>query len=398
MVELLVALAVSSVIVMAVFFVMTSSSRSFRVQTDAAQASDRLNYALETVRADLRRASFLTVPNAYLPQSQYPWYRQVCAAPSWLGSATRDVAAHAVTVQEGSGGALTYYQPDAARQIMPGSAPDELILMGAFRVTEPFRPTSMQAGLAYMTIANNGRTEEEMNYIFQDAWISVSAPAGGMQFLAISNVDPGTTTTTIQTSTPLAADPAGTGLEGCNFSGFGGSSFEIVPLHFVRYSIAMDPDDPESSLLVREELGSSGQSLTDLSRHIVARDIVDFQVWFDGVGATGLATDVLVDGEGTTTWVDDSGTVPNADVNGGAVASPENVRMAYVQVSARLDSVVARRNPEPGSVALRQYLQLDDCNSASGACVPVDEWTRTMTMRSEVVMPNVALANTRTNP
>lgn len=403
MVELLVAVAISSFLVLTVFFVMTSSSRTFQVQTDVAQVSDRLNYAMDTIKNDLRRTSFLTVPNAYLRQSQYPWYRQVCSPPSWMPSPNGfSPAAHAIWVRAGSGGgaAMDYYVPEADEQVLVGTNPDQLVLLGAFRVDRPFRPTALQSGSTDITVPDGAFSEQEMRWIFDDAFISVSTPSGGLQFLAVQNVSnsialPETTLTLRQ---QLAPDPAGTGLEACNFTGFGGRAFEVTPLHFVRYSVVTDPDDPESTLLVREELDQNASDLNTVTRHIVARDIVDLQVWFDGVASGGLPNDVIIDGEGLGDWTDDGGALDNDALRGNLNARPEDARFAYVQLSGRLDTTMTRTSPNGSGDALRDYVELVDCSEDTGACTGTGEWTRVITMRSEVELHNVGLANTRSTP
>lgn len=403
MVELLVAMAISSFLVLTVFFVMTSSSRTFRVQTDIAQVSDRMNYALDTIKNDLRRTSFMTVPNAYLPQTQYPWYRQVCSPPSWMPTPNgRSATAQAIWVREGSGGGrnMEYYAPGDDEQVLVGCNPDQLILLGAFRADEPFRPTSMQSGSMSITVPNGEYTDAEMRWIFDDAFIAVSTPAGGIQFLAVASVSSSVALpeTTLNLRQALAADPTGTGLEACNFTGFGGGTFEVVPLHFVRYSIVVDPDDRESTVLVREELDQNATDLNTVTRHIVARDVVDLQVWFDGVAAGGSPSDVIVDGEGAGEWTDDGGALQNNLLEGNANAQPENARFAYVQLSGRLDTPMTRSSPNGSGDALRDYIELTDCDDTGANCVGTGEWTRVLTMRSEVELPNVTLANTRTMP
>lgn len=404
MVELLVAMAISSFIIVTVFYVMTSSSRTFRVQSDVSQVSDRINFALDTVKSDLRRTSFMSVPNAYLPRDQYPWYRQVCAPPPWMASATGfGPAAHAIWVREGSGAGLDYYAPDAEEAILDDEQPDQLVLLGAFRADRAFRPTQMQSGTNSITVSNgtgaDAFTDAQMRYMFRDAMISVATPAGGIQFMSVTDVTahPVLSETILTLGQLLQADPTGTGLETCNFTGFGGGTFEVVPLHFVRYSVAVDPDDQESTVLVREELNFQEQTLWIANRQIVARDIVDLQVWFDGVAALGDPNDVVIDGEGSGDITDDGGSLAANLVAGDGNAQPENARHAYVQVSARLDTPITRFRPEGSGVGLAEFIELVDCNP-DGQCVDTGEFTRVVTMRSEVDMPNIALANVRTGP
>ncbi len=395
LIEVLVATGISGFLIATVFFVMTASSRMFRVQNDMAQITDRMSFAMDEIKNDLRRASFLTVPNAYLDQEEYPWYRTVCAPPPWLaiqdGSAP---VAHSIWVREPAGGSLEYYSPSAADQVVQGQPVDQLVILGAFRAEVPFRPSSMQSGSDRMVLPNGSFSSQDMRYMFDDAFIGVTSPAGGMQFLAVESVSSDATETTLVFQQLLDADPSGTGLETCNFTGFGGSTYEIIPLHFVRYSVVVDPEEPESTVLIREELDKTMQALNDTSRHIVARNIVDFQVWFDGIAAGAINTDMTNDSE-TGILVDTEGSVGTADMAGSASSRPEGARFGYVQVSARLATPIAREHPDPDA-ALREFIELRDCDD-SGACRASSEFARVITTRAEVEMPNMNLANTRTD-
>jgi prepilin-type N-terminal cleavage/methylation domain-containing protein len=395
LIEVLIAIGISSFLLSALFFVMTSSSRMFRVQTDISQVTARMGFAMDEIKNDLRRASFMTVPNAYLNQDSYPWYRTVCAAPPWL--AIQDgvsPVAHSVWVREPTGGTLDYYAPSEGDLVLPGESPDQLVILGAFRADAPFRPSSMQSGSDRLTIPNGRFSEVDMQYMFNNAFVSVSTPAGGIQFLAIDSVLPGTTETILVFQQLLSADPTGTGLETCNFTGFGGATYEVVPLHFVRYSIVVDPEDPESTVLIREELNHSMVALDNTSRHIVARDIVDFQIWFDGIAAGAASNDITRDAE-TGTLVDTEGSMTTEWMGGSSTSRPEGVRFSYVQLSARLDTAIAREHPNP-EAPMRRFVELQSC-SEDGTCQASGEWARVVTSRSEVDLPNMHLANTRTD-
>ena len=395
LVEVLVAVGISSFLIAAVFFVMTSSSRMFRVQADISQVTDRMGFAMDEIKNDLRRASFLTVPNAYLDQEDYPWYRTVCAAPPWLliQDGVSPVA-HSVWVREPAGGTLEYYEPSDDDMVLPGESPDQLVILGSFRAETPFRPTSMQSGADRLTIPNGLHSDADMQYMFDDAFVAVSTPAGGMQFLALDSVIPGPTETVLVFQQLLDADPTGTGLETCNFTGFGGATYEVIPLHFVRYSIVVDPEDRESTVLIREELDHNMEALNATSRHIVARDIVDFQIWFDGIAAGAANTDITLDRE-TGTLVDTEGSIGTDTMAGSATSRPEGVRFGYVQLSARLDTAIAREHPNP-TAPMREFVELQSC-SEDGTCQSGGEWARVVTTRAEVELPNMNLANTRTD-
>lgn len=395
LIEVLVATAISSFLIATVFFVMTASSRMFRVQNDLAQITDRMSFAMDEIKNDLRRASFMTVPNAYLDQEEYPWYRTVCAPPPWLSvqDGTAPVA-HSIWVREPSGGTLTYYDPSDDDKVIQGQTVDQLVILGAFRASVPFRPSEMQSGSDRMVVPNDAFGSADMRYMFDDAFVGVTSPAGGMQFLAVESVTSDATETTLVFQQVLDPDPTGTGLETCNFTGFGGSTFEIIPLHFVRYSVVVDPEDPESTVLIREELDKNMQALNDTSRHIVARNVVDFQIWFDGIAAGAANTDMTNDSE-TGNLVDTEGSVRTTAMAGSASSRPEGVRFGYVQLSARLDTPIAREHPNPDA-PMREFIELRDCN-ATGLCASSGEYARIVTTRAEVELPNMNLANTRTD-
>ncbi len=397
LVELMVALAISSFLVVTMFYVLTAATKTFRVQNDISQVTDRMNYSMDTIKNDLRRASFMTIPNAYLQPDVYPWYRKACAPPAWMDSPTGNgPAAHAVWVREGSGGSLDYYEPAADEEVLIGENPDQLILFGAYRTVETFQPTLMQSGTSMLRVSNGGFTDVEMDYIFSDAVLMISTPAGGHQYLSVTDASAiaGKSETELTLGQALLADPLGTGLETCNFQGFGGLNFEVTPMHFVQYSLLDDPDDYESSLLVREELGYEMQSLTPASRYIVARDIVDFQVWFDGVVAGGSQTTVLQDGIDSGDWVDDEGTLAQNLLDGDANAQPENARSAYIQISSRLDTAYTKSPPPRGP--LLEFIQLNDCED--DVCVPAGDFTPVYSIRGEVQLPNILLSNVRSQP
>lgn len=396
LVELMVAMSIGVFLVVTVFYVMTNSSRAFALQSDVSQVADRMNYAMDTVKNDLRRASFLTMPNAYLDTGRYPWYRSPCATPPWMAApdGNRPVA-HAVWVDnDGSGGPVERYLPDLEERVVY-ETPDRLLLLGAYRTSRTFKPTQMQAGINTIRVANEDLTDNEMSYIFNGAIVMVATPAGGYQYLSVEDVRPllGIGETELTFDQALVADPRGTGLEACNFQGFGGLNFEVTPLHFVRYTVGFDPDDRASSLLVREELTGDLSPIVPAARYVVARDIVDFQVWFDGVQEGTASASVINDGAAAGgNLVDDEGTIANNRLDGTAAALPHNVRHAYIQLSSRLDTNVTRTAPARGEIL--EFIELQECVEGE-ECVPTNEFTPVHTIRGETTLPNVMLANVR---
>jgi prepilin-type N-terminal cleavage/methylation domain-containing protein len=386
LVELLVAVALSAVIILAVFAVMITSSRTFRVQSDLAQATDQLNFALDTIRSDFRRAGFMTVPNAYLPEESYPWYESVCAPPTWLTQSGSGGVAHGLFLLDvPSGSTSAYYNPRPQDAVLVGETPDRFAMFGAFRATRSYRPISIASGSQTIIVENTADEQNRMEWMFDDAVLAVTSPQGGTQFLLVSDVVADITQTTITTTSPLLADPSGGAAPECEFQGFGSQLYEVVPLQFVEYSIQNDPDDPEATVMVREELDGSFASFTPPSRYVVARNLLDMQVWFDGVTNGGVAAAVNRD----TNAFDAVGTLADTALNGGSTATPQNARLAYVQLSARLDEPIGRGISEGSDVDLREYVELRNWNGTS--YVYNNEFTRVLTIRGEAELANFSL-------
>ena len=399
MVELLVALAISSFIIVTVYFVMSTSSTTFRQQNDISIASDRLAYAMDTIKNDVRRASFLTSPNFNLGPDQYPWFGTVCAPPPWFASSTTGVVGNAVRLDPVAADERDdgLYVPARERdRIVPGQDPDRIILLGAFRAEEAFRPTFMQAGASTMRIANEDYLFTDLQYLFDDAFVAVTSPSGGTQFLRVTGVSAHATLpeTVLTLGSELVADPSNGTNPACSFQGFGGGSFEVVPLHFVRYSIEEDANTPGDTLLVREELDGNLEDLTIVSRYVVARNIVDLQFWFDGVPQGSAGQLIVRDGDGSGTWSDTTGSMAETILLGDVDAQPENLRYAYVQMSARLSTTVARNVVDDAAQGLREWIELRASNGATPAYL--NEFTRVITVRGEVELPNVTLAQSST--
>lgn len=386
LVELLVAVALSAVVVLAVYAVLISSSRTFRIQGDIAQATDQMHFAVDTMRADLARSGFMVVPNAYLDEAEYSWFESVCAPPSWLPNNGSSGVAHSIFYQELETGASSpHYLPRTEDRVTVGEAPDRFALLGAYRTTRSYRPISMGAGSQSFIIQHTPDESAEMEWRFEGSMLAITSPQGGTQYLRVADVEPGVTTTTLTTSAPLLADPSGGVNTECAFQGFGSRLYELTPLHFVEYSIQNDPDDPESTVLVREELDASYQPFNPPSRYVVARNVIDLQLWFDGADPTPGATAVQRD----LNPLDTVGSLPETELDGDGTARPEDARMAYVQVSVRLDEPMARGIAEGSGIDLREFVELRRWN---GSSYTYDgDFTRVLTMRAEADLANFSL-------
>ena len=394
LVELLIAFLLSSIILGAVFTVLQTSSRNFRIQGDTAQTIDRLSFAMETVKADLRRAGYMTLPNPYPgpggAAAESPWYQTPCAPPSWpIGD---NKLAHGVFYDSVAPTAANLlYAPREQDRIMPfagdGAArPDRIVLWGNYRSTQTYRPLSISSNSNQIVINHAPEEAAQIPAIFRGAMIAVTSPQGGTQFLNVASAESDSPTTTrLSTTSNLLEDPTFTGAnDSCRFTGFGTSMYEVTPLHFVRYSVVNDPSLPEDTALLREELDGAYGDLDPPSRYVVARNVVDFQVWFDqDFGDPGQPT-IARDGNPT----DDNGTLGPDALASNNSSSPQDARYAYVQLSGRLDRAVAR-NLVGTDTDLRDVIELrrwDGSNYQYNG-----DFTRVVTVRGEVELSNFSI-------
>jgi hypothetical protein len=164
-----------------------------------------------------------------------------------------------------------------------------------------------------------------------------------------------------------------------------------VSLQRVAYDVVQDPVAETDFLLVREELDASGDSLDPPRRVIIARNIVDFQVWFDGVaGAAGLVPDMQNDGDRSgEVWSDDEGTIPNDKMGGTSDVQVERARYAYLQISARHDAATKGLAADGSGEALKMTFPLYPNVPGS------EERSYVSTVRGEVTLTNFAFADVR---
>lgn len=388
-VELMVAVAIASMILTGLFMVTNSTSRTFRVQNDYGQSMDRLNFAMETIKQDLRRSSYLTVPNSNL--QIYPNFARICRA----GGIQTAVPAGLQALRVANGGAT--FDAPTGNDVMEGRQPDSLLLLGAFRTTRRYPVNLLSDGANSARIFSLGQPIQQMQYEFGGSILAVTSGLGGMTFLRAgtgsSVVDTGGATdrVTVALTDTMVTDATADDI--CRFAGVARENLEVTPLHYVRYDLRNDADE-RTTVLVREELDHAG---TVLASYVVARNVVDFQVWFDNSSsAVGTQPQINQDGvtNGSTMW-DDDGTMPWTWLNGSATAQPERARFGYIQISTRLDTPIPSLAYEGTGVGLRNSVEIwePEGTGAAASWNATGDFTRVMTIRAEVELDNFTLSD-----
>jgi type II secretory pathway pseudopilin PulG len=386
-VELLVAVAIASLVLTGLFVITNTTSRTFRVQNDMSTAMDRMNFAMDLVKMDLRRAAYLGVPNSNV--GLYPNFTRVC--PSANIAAIAPAGLHGLRALNGAAS----YQP-GTEAVYDGGAPDTFLLLGAYRSTRRYPVNLLQDGTASVRIFSMGQPTALLQDEFTGSVLAVTSNLGGMRFLRaetganVVTATPGLGDRVDVDLTDALSDPGGED-DICRFAGLARDNLEVAPLHFVRYDVRNDTNE-RTSVLVREELDHAG---TVIRSFVVARNIVDFQVWFDATTSTFGTQPVLSnDGEAAGSSVfDDDGTAPWFWINGFGSAQPERVRYGYIQISTRLETPIPSLTDEGTGTGVRNSVAIFEPTADGSGWVATGDRTRVMTIRSEVELDNFTLAD-----
>lgn len=392
--ELLVGVLLSSIVIVGIYAASQNSSRTFQVQTDAAETMDQLNFAMDIVKGDLRRAAYLSVPNGQV--SSYPSGINVCGVPT--GTV---IQALQLTDADNDWEPPQTENGPTAVMMVDGSArvPDQLVLLGAYRTDRSFpvvlsQPNQLRA--QHMLEGGASLNADDVNAIispmFDRATLAVYSRSDAVQFIRMTNASTATAvsgaTDTIQI--PIQDTVQDYINEVCDFGSPWAQGRRVVPLHRVRFSLQRDQDNPNQTVFVREELGADN---TVLDRIVVANNIIDFQVWFDQRGGEiGQPMQSMVT-DGTAG--DDEGGVPETQLNGTASARPELARYAHIQMSARLQNPIDGLEVEGTGMinGLREVVEVVEFDQATGEAVPTNSYTRVVTIRAEVDLTNFMLAD-----
>jgi prepilin-type N-terminal cleavage/methylation domain-containing protein len=389
--EILVSVVLSSIVLLAVFAVSQNSSRTFQIQNDATQATDQLNFAMDLIKSDLRRASFLTIPNSQI--ESYPNGIQVCGAPAGTMLQALRVVDDANTWVP-----PTTANGETAIMMVGGEArsPDELVLFGAYRAERSYpvlltQPTELrvQHGFGGGTALTEAEVNSIASPIFSGSILAVYSRNDAVQFIRSVVGSPASAVPGQAEVLRIPVRDTVTDFAGvlCDFGSPWSPGRRVVPLHSIRYYIARDPENPNTTVLVREEQTYDG---TVLDRIVVGSNIVDFQIWFDerqGLVGQPLTTMTL-----DTAINDDQGTTDPTNLAGTTTSRPELVRFAHVQLSSRLQNSISGLEGSGITNGLRDRVELVEY-TAAGEVIATDEFTRVLTIRAEVELTNFGLAD-----
>lgn len=401
LVELLVAMLITSVTVVALYQVSRSATETFNQQQRAAEMQLRLRFAMETLRADIARAGFMMSPNTATDP-------RVCPRPM--------VPLQALEI----GHDTTNPTPLASDNAFVN--PVRLRMIGNYTSLDEYRV----AGISGSTISLQNQTPQwatienaaEMERVFLGPTggrrlLRITSNTGSVQFVQVTAVAwqsaSGTVlpTLTVSPAPTIIGEGMGLGVQ-CGVSGLDVGA-TVAPLIMVEYSIASLYNDANQRARHRETYPAD-DTVAALKTDLVRREYNIQPARVENLGATRVVGEYAVDldvgvslddgiPQGSLTGPPAIRTLAVGDTTIDTVAGsvealgvtsalPQRVRSLIVRLSIR------DRDQDPsfgwvqrGSAAdpLTRFRVFNDRPGAA----------RVRTVTTEVALPNLALRNLR---
>jgi Tfp pilus assembly protein PilE len=332
LVEVMVTVALTTVVVAGVYMIYSKAVLAFRVENQVMTMQDRLRFGLEHLKRDVRRAGFLATPNSLVDTN-------ICPPPT--------NRLRAVTITPADGDVAEDGEND-------NISPSSITLFGDFFSGQVYRTGGITGNTVYLDggAANFPTNELEFERIF--CGVSCNAPNRYLRIVTRDQFEVMLEITGATYESPSGpyielsqSVPRVGGGNLCGITGLG-EGLEANVAGFVRYRIAFDerpnaPTDtgedggaPLKTDLIREELDVDGVTEMAGTQLVIADYAVDLQFYdfgFDISGAAALPqmayypliTDVL------------SGANPGV-LDDSASATPEALRTLTLKLTLRADA------------------------------------------------------------
>lgn len=347
LVELMVAVFVSSIIIYGMYSIYVSSQRIFHEEHRISQAQLGARLGMEVIKNDFKRSGYMSSPNINVDP-------MVCRNMGGPGLLNIQPIVHtngtAGVVFNQAGSPVNIYRSD----LNAGIAPDSVMLAGNYITTQSFFAQIIRASAGRIKLQSLQRlklpgedptiplpipTDPEFQRMFPvNSYLRVVNKYGFMMFSRITSVE-SAATAVINVNPPLP--DASSAAVRCGVHGFGEGS-EVNVVNLVLYRIEVDPAEASGKKtdLVRWQIDANLNTIPG-TREIIVEHAVDFQVWFrqDDPGGAPMpgrpnitfGPDVPPD----SVVVIVSGGNPEPLLDGSLNAHPENMRTAIIRLSVR---------------------------------------------------------------
>ncbi|MBM4342216.1 MAG: prepilin-type N-terminal cleavage/methylation domain-containing protein [Deltaproteobacteria bacterium] len=315
LVELLMSMALATIIFMAITTLFVRQSELMQEQNELIVLNREARFGLDHLRTDLTSLGSNTTPNSTADPT-------VCVKPT--------AQLRALTVDTTNGHV-------AADGLNPNVVPTSLTLFGSLDIKARYRTAAIEGSV--VTLYDDGNlpgTQAAWDEVFTtDRFVRISGADGQQMFFPIASGNQGSRSITVLGTIPRVS----TG-NNCGYTGLG-INYNVDVQNFVRYRVIGDlrpgaPTDvggkPLQSLLVRERMQTDGTTLRN--QLVLVENAVDLQIYDIGFDADRTQDKVKID----VKRLADEVFLPGgggALGNQAASAMPEALRFLTVKLSVR---------------------------------------------------------------
>ncbi|MFT5432783.1 MAG: prepilin-type N-terminal cleavage/methylation domain-containing protein [Myxococcota bacterium] len=365
--ELLVAMAISTILMVIVYTIYIRAARSYRVQNMAIEQQNRARFGVEHLRRDIANAGFNGATNT----SQDP---NVCFAPNG------DI--RALTLQQSSQ-STSLVNPSKNVNITPL----EITLFGDYAGQGEIFYTASVVG-STITLQDDGVTFGPNLKVTQEAFENIFK-SDGTRYLRIADAEQYEMLIPItgnnfnsRTVTVSVAPPQRSGSQACGIQGFG-QALQINSAMYMRYRLTVSNATTGQTDLVREVLDVNRNvvagSLLTIAEYVVDLNAYDFV--FD-VDETKLQPSFVTTPLPDTSIVDSTG---SAGQLGTLSATSQDLRFMTIKLTVRSEDEDPdyKFQPRVQERLIRSYEVFTDLDGAA----------RTFSMTSKIMLQNLAMRN-----
>lgn len=371
LVEVLVAGLISSMVLLAIYFVFISNTENFYRQEQAIQVQERLRFALEYVKNDLRNAGRLTVVNG-----QTVSVEQVQGVlPYRAVTLFEDDPPVEVLVANDNG-----LRPDRIRLLVDTSGAAPLTVRSIFGDRILISDELYQVSETTRAVVRDGN-DNSFRSLFGEGTLAFvrSTQSGKFAIAAVqqANYNGGQPEVVVDGARPLGLD-AECGVGAC----------QVNPVQLIEYAVVADPDDPTKTDLVRRRIHPDTDEILG-PPVVIAEYVVNLQIWgtYDRRAIGVLVPEISADEDPR----DDVGNWP-AGLGGESIrmnTDPHRLRAFNVLLAVRSP----REDPE-FKVAPDRQTPVDERVAADRTWFEVDPvfetgLARVATVVAEVETPNL---------
>jgi len=315
MIELMVALAVASILMLGIYQIYSISAGTYRTHEEVMRAMDQARFGYEQIRRDLAGAAFLATPNSDADA-------MVCPKPA---NGLKGIILERA-------GAVANDTENVNIQ------PNGVILFGAFWSAEVYRTESVVGNVITLQTGADGApypaTADEFNAIFMAGrYLRLTNAEQFEGYYRIQSSNFGTAEITLAAPVAVASPP-----NYCGVQGFGVGLDATVAGH-IRYRLIADATDATGAKvdLIRQEMNSADATLQTVRPNTavrIAEYVVDLQFY-----------DFIVDSDRsgrapTMLALPDIGDVLDAGaqkLDNSAAARPQDLRFVTVKLTTRTE-------------------------------------------------------------